>query len=119
MARFVFLQDWMGAPVAVNPEHVTEVHPRVDDSKGRVDILLVNSTPGDDQTVLTVRGDFYEIVRRLSDSPEARSIDTVHLTGWVLNPDHPDRRYRLHPSILTDDQPPAWAPEKPANGGAE
>lgn len=97
MARFVFLEDWMGAPVAVNPDHVTEIHTRVQDSKKRVDILLVNSNPGDDNTVLTVRGDFHEIVRRLSGDPTPR----------------------LHPSILVDDQPPAWAPQSPhTDGGA-
>lgn len=26
---------------------------------------------------------------------------------------------RLHPSVVYDDKPPAWAPRKPANGGAE
>ncbi len=117
MARFVVLTDYLGASVAINPEFVVEFHRR-ESKQDCVDILLVNSTAADDQTVLTVKGSFGDILALLNGDAE-RSIDAVHLTGWVLNPDHPDRRYRLHPSILTDDQPPAWAPEKPTNGGAE
>lgn len=104
-----------GVPVAVNPEHVTDVSPSVG-RPDRTDILLVNSNRNDDETVLTVRGSFESVVARLN-GDDAKAINAVHLTGWVLDPNHPDRHYRLHPSILVDDQPPAWAPKPATNGG--
>lgn len=117
MARFVVFAYGDGSPVAVNPEHVTDVTPRTG-RPDRTDIVLVNSDRNDEQTVLTVRGSFESVVARLN-GDEARAIETVHLTGWVLDPNHPDRRYRLHPSILTDGQPPAWAQQPATNGGDE
>ena len=117
MARFVIFADAMSGRerlFAVNADLVAQA----------ISIMELNGGPATnlhfvgDREIATVRGDLETVVARLN-GDEARSIDTVHLTGWVLNPDHPDRRYRLHPSILTNDEPPAWAPEKPANGGAE
>lgn len=95
MARFVVLTDYLGARVAVNPEWVVEFHRR-ESKQDCVDILLINSTAADDQIVLTVKGTFSEVM--------------ALLTGPVV---------RLHPSILVDDQPPAWSTAKPTiDGGA-
>lgn len=115
MARFLVFFFVNGFPVAVNPEHVTNVTPHVRDIR-RTDIVLVNSNRTADETVLTVRGSFEEVVARLN-GDDARAINAVHLTGRVLDPNHPERQYRLSPSILTDDQPPAWAPKPTTNGG--
>lgn len=117
MARMVIFTDGHsknGTLVAVNADQVTQAFNAGPwDGHPCTAIYLA----GDSERVI-VRGDLQTVVAQLN-GDTTRSIDTVHLTGWVLNPDHPDRRYRLHPSILTDDQPPAWAPEKPTNGGAE
>ena len=94
MSRLVVLTNYMGTPVAVNPTHVTEVHQRLANEKhARVDILMVNGTVGDDNTVLTVRGTFEEIVA-------------------LLNAAMP----QLHPSMMMPPAPAPWAP-KPAKGG--
>lgn len=117
MARMVIFADGdprNGTLVAINADRVTQAFNAGPwDGQPCTAIYLA----GDSERV-TVRGDLQTVVSRLN-GDEARAIDAVHLTGWVLNPDHPESRRRLHPSILTDDQPPAWAPEKPINGGAE
>lgn len=97
MARFVVFAFGDGSPVAVNPEYVTDVMPRMGRPE-RTDILLVNSNRNDDGTVVTVRGSFEAVVARLNGDQAAA--------------------VRLHPSILVDDQPPAWSPAKPTDGGA-
>ena len=115
MARFVVFADAMGGRerlFAVNADLVAQA----------ISIMELNGGPATnlhfvgDQEIATVRGDLQTVVARLN-GDSARSIDTVHLTGWVLDPNHPDRRYRLHPSILTNDEPPAWAPKPATDGG--
>lgn len=73
MSRFARLTDYMGANVAVNPAHVTEIHERIGTLKGCVDILMINCTPGNDETVLTVKGTFDEIVELLNGEPGGAS----------------------------------------------
>lgn len=117
MARMVIFTDatsHSARPIAVNADLVTQVTP-VAEYKGAPATLLY--LVADDERVM-VHGDLQTVVARLN-GEAARAIDTVHLTGWVLDPNHPDRRYRLHPSILTDDQPPAWAAQPATNGGEQ
>lgn len=71
MARFVVFAFGDGSPVAVNPEHVTDVTPRMG-RPDRTDLVLVNSDRNDEQTVLTVRGGFETVVARLNGDEPTR-----------------------------------------------
>lgn len=115
MPRMVIFTDAMsdnGRLIAVNADLVSVAFAAADYQGRPCSRLLI----AHDEEAITVFGLLSEVVARLN-GDDARAINAVHLTGWVLDPNHPERQYRLHPSILTDDQPPAWAPKPATNGG--
>lgn len=79
-ARLVRMVDWLGRPIAVNPEHVVSVE--TTEVEGRCDLSLVASAGHQEE--LTVRGTFDEIVALLNGTPQEQLHQslTVVTPGW-------------------------------------